>query len=137
MRATGSDISKWQTSFTPQGNIDFVIQKVSEGLAKDALYDELLPSVKTIERRGGYHYFRTEVDPIAQAEFFYNAQAGQGFKWLAVDYEKTNNVLDAEGAENLRICIEHLDSLVAKPVVLYTSPYIWRDNLRAYNEYYT
>ena len=133
MRATGIDISKWQTSFEPQGNIDFIIQKVSEGLAKDALYDELLPSVRTIERRGGYHYFRTEVDPIAQAEFFFNAQAGQGFKWLAVDYEKANNVLDEMGAINAETFYSRLRTLTEKPILLYTSPYTFRDNLHAYN----
>lgn len=131
-RAKGIDISKWQKTFEPQGNIDFIIQKVSEGLAKDALYDELLPSVRQIERRGGYHYFRTGVDPIAQAEFFFRAQGNQGFKWLAIDYEKTNNDICYQSASDYLVCLEHLSTLTNKPIFVYTSPYLYRDNLCSY-----
>ena len=133
MRAVGIDISHYQKSFENKGNIDFIIQKVSEGLAKDALYNQLLPAVKTVERRGGYHYFRTAVDPIAQAHFFYNAQAGQGFKWLVVDYEGTNNVLDAIGERNLSIFYYELLGLTEKPILLYCGAFRYRDNVIAYN----
>ena len=134
MRAKGIDLSHWQKTFEPKGNIDFIIQKVSEGLAKDALYNVLLPSVKTLERRGGYHYFRTEVDPIAQAEFFFNTQGGQGFKFLVVDYEGTGNVLDATGEANLAEFVEELTIYTNKPILLYTSPYTLRDSLIAYDD---
>ena len=137
MRAKGIDLSHWQKTFEPKGNIDFIIQKVSEGLAKDALYNVLLPSVKTLERRGGYHYFRTEVDPIAQAEFFFNTQGGQGFKFLVVDYEGTGNVLDATGEANLAEFVEELTIYTNKPILLYTSPYTLRDSILAYNEWWT
>ena len=138
MRATGIDISKWQGAFEPQGNIGFVIQKVSEGLAKDALYDELLPAVKQIERRGAYHYFRTAVDPIEQAEFFWNTVKDEGFKWLVVDYEKTHNTLDARGEDNLALFVNYLETypIPGAELVLYTSPYIFRDNLLAYNDFW-
>lgn len=134
MRAVGIDISHWQGSFKNLGNIDFIIQKVSDGLYKDSLYDELLPSVKTVEHRGGYHWFRTDTDPIAQAEFFYKAQAGQGFQFLAMDYERHGNSLDARGEKNLWIFYQKLLELTSKTIYLYTTEYVLRDNLLIYND---
>ena len=134
MRKTGIDISHWQGSFENQGNIDFIIQKVSDGLYKDSLYDELLPSVKTVEHRGGYHWFRTDTDPVAQAKFFYKAQAGQGFKFLAMDYERHGNTLNGVGEANLWKFYQKLKSLTTKPIYLYTTEYVLRDNLLIYNQ---
>lgn len=134
MRAVGIDISHWQGSFTPQGNIDFVIQKVSEGLSRDPLFDELLIPVKTIEHRGAYHYFRTEIDPVEQAEFFYMMQGNQGFKFLAMDYERHGNTLNATGEANLWKFYQKLKSLTSKPIYLYTTEYTLRDNLLIHND---
>ena len=118
-RAKGIDISKWQVSFQDQGNIDFIIIKCSEGLAKDPLFDQFCQDVQGIERRAAYHYFRTGVDPIEQAEFFHRAQGNQGFKWLAVDYEKTHNTLDAGAERDLQLFWVTLEGLTEKPLVLY------------------
>jgi len=133
MRAVGIDISKYQGTFEPQGNINFIIQRASYGLTKDEKFNQLLPGVKQIERRGAYHYFSTELDPIEQAEFFFRTQGGQGFKWLAVDYEKTGNTLDAQGEQALTAFWHELHSKTEKPILLYTSSYVLRDNLIAYN----
>jgi len=132
-RAVGIDISKWQGAFDDQGNIDFIIQKVSEGLAYDSRYWDMLPDVQEIERRGAYHYFRTEVSPYDQANFFNAGQGGQGFKFLLIDYEGKYNILDAAGAANLWTFYQELKSLTIKPILLYTTEYILRDKLLAYN----
>lgn len=133
MRAVGADISKYQVSFKPVGNLDFIIQRASYGLTKDEKFNVLLEGVRQIERRGAYHYFSTELDPVEQAEFFFRTQGGQGFKWLAVDYERTNNVLDGEGEAKLAEFWTYLHNLTDKPIVLYTSPYTYKDNIIAYN----
>ena len=137
-RANGIDISKYQASFTDQGNIDFIIIKATEGLAKDPLFDQFCEDTKTVPRRAAYHYFRTAVDPVEQAEFFFDTQNGNEFKWLCVDYEKTHNTLDREGQNNLKIFWDTLDGIASPEVsfVLYTSPYIFRDNLIAYNVFW-
>lgn len=134
MRAKGADISKYQVTFEPQGNLDFIIQRVSYGLRADEKFKELLPGVKQIERRGAYHYFYTHIDPIEQANFFFAQQGNQGFKFLVVDYEATGNTLDEQGEINLGIFHEELYFLTSKPILLYTSPYVYRDKIIAYNE---
>ena len=135
-RANGIDISKYQASFTDQGNIDFIIIKATEGLAKDPLFDQFCEDTKTVPRRAAYHYFRTAVDPIEQAEFFWNTVKDEGFLWLCVDYEKTHNTLNAGAEFLLSVFWEDMKLRTDKTLVLYTSPYIFRDNLIAYNDFW-
>jgi lysozyme len=133
MRATGIDISRYQGKFTYQNNHDFIIVKATEGTTwVDPEFENNLPEVQKVPIRGAYHYFRTEYDPIAQAEHFYNTTKDKGFHFLCVDYEGYNNVLNQEGLTNLGMCFAELESLV-NPVFLYTSPYIYRDNILAYD----
>jgi len=128
-RAVGIDISKWQGAFDDQGNIDFIIQKVSEGIAYDSRYWDMLPDVQEIERRGGYHYFRTAVSPYDQANFFNQGQGGQGFKFLVMDWEGRNNVMDEKGMDALWIFYQELKSLTTKPIWIYCTEYAFRDLL--------
>jgi len=128
-RATGVDISKWQGAFDDQGNLDFIIQKCSEGIYYDSRYWDMLPDVQEIERRGAYHYFRTAVSPIDQARFFNGAQGGQGFKWLVMDWEGRHNVLDEAGMDAFWIFYQELKSLTTKPIWLYCTEYAFRDLL--------
>jgi len=129
IRAVGIDISKWQGAFDDQGNIDFIIQKVSEGLAYDSRYWDMLPDVQEIDRRGGYHYFRTAVSPYDQANFFNAGQGGQGFKFLVMDWEGRNNVMDEKGMDALWIFYCELRPLTTKPIWLYCTEYAFRDLL--------
>lgn len=133
-RAGGIDISKWQISFEPQGNIDFIFQRTSYGLTKDEKFNVFLPGVKAIERRGAFHYFDTELDPIEQAEFFFRTQGGQDFKVLAMDYEGHGNELDEQGEENLWQFYQHLKSLTDKKIILYLTEYTYFMCLIAYND---
>ena len=133
MRAKGIDISKYQGAFTFQNNIDFIIIKATEGWGYDERFSQNLNEVKKVPRRGAYHYYRTATDPIVQAENFLSYTAGEGFHFLCVDYEGTNNTLDRAGADNLLLCLAYLRDNQELPVVLYTSQYIYRDNLRVWS----
>lgn len=135
-RAEGMFISHHQETLENVGNTDYIWQKVSEGVWKDPLYDEFLPVVRTWERRGGVHYFRTGVNPVTQAEFFYNAQAGQGFKMLALDYEKYYNTLNAQAEVDLRVMWNRLHELTDKPIFLYVGIYNLRDYLIRYDSFW-
>ena len=134
MRAKGIDISKWQVYFNYKGNIDFVIVKASEGLHWDPKHEHYQSHIASVPIRGAYHYFRTTVDPIMQAETFLDAILNCDYHFLAVDYEATGNTLDRQGADNLLRCLEHLSVRQDRPVLIYTSPYIYRDNLRVWDE---
>jgi GH25 family lysozyme M1 (1,4-beta-N-acetylmuramidase) len=135
MRARGMDISHYQGDFKYKGNRDFIIIKATEGWSwTDPRFEEYLPEVQRVPIRGAYHYFRTGMDPLAQADFFWRTVKDHGFHFLAVDYEKTNNTLDEDGELNLWAFWLKLASLSNIPVVLYTSPYIFRDNLCKHNK---
>ena len=134
MRAKGIDISHWQGSFEDNGKLDFIIVKATEGFTYvDPEFKNFLNEVQKVPIRGAYHYFRTGLDPVAQAIHFVDTTKDKGFHFLAVDYEKTNNVLDKDGEINLWIFWAKLLTLTNMQVVLYTSPYVYRDNLCAYN----
>lgn len=136
MRAYGVDISHWQENWKYQGE-DFVIQKVTEGWSwTDPKFEEYLPEVQKAPIRGAYHYFRTVLDPIAQASHFVRKIKGCGYHFLVVDYEKTNNTLDRPGAENLKIFWDKVVSLTDHKLFLYTSPYIYRDNLCVWSDFW-
>lgn len=134
MRAKGIDISHWQGKFIPKGNADFVIIKASEGTVTDNMFLENLPAVFSHPVTGAYHYFRTGINPVAQAELF--SQKAAGFDFLVVDYEKTNNQLDDAGEAGLKAFWDTLARMVDIPVLLYTSPYIYRDNLCHYRDFW-
>ena len=133
-RARGIDISKWQIYFNFKDNLDFVIIKASEGLYPDPKFDELAGHASDVPLRGAYHYYRTSEDPIAQADYFLDMVADKGFHFLAVDYETTGNDLDKQGAFNLLRMLKHLRRVQDLPVLIYTSPYCYRDNVTLWDE---
>ena len=90
----------------------------------------MLPEVRKAPVRGAYHYFLTALDPIAQATHFWATVKDQGYHFLAVDYEGNNNNLDRAGQEKLKRFIMKLRSLTDMYILLYTSPYIFRDNVQ-------
>ena len=133
-RARGIDISKYQIAFEDPGNLDFIIVKATEGWDVDPCYQDYLPNIRSIPIRGAYHYFRTETNAIAQAENFLLQSLKGDFHFLAVDYEAHNNTLDHQGALDLLKCLQYLEANQDLPVFLYTSPYIYRDNVRIWRE---
>jgi len=133
-RARLIDISKWQISFEFLGNVDGVIVKASEGWDIDPCFQDFLPEVMRAPIRGAYHYYRTETDPVRQAEIFLLQSLKGDFHFLAVDYESSNNTLDRAGAEGLLKMLKYLRAAQPLPVFIYTNSYIYRDNLRVWNE---
>ena len=133
MRKNGMDISHHQGTFEYQGNLDFIIQRSSNGLIYDTKYWKFLPEVQKVKIRGVYHYFRTDKDPVEQAEFFNEAQGGQGFHFLAIDWEEEHNILDELGAGYFWEFYQHLLTLTNKPIFLYTRELLLRDTLLPYN----
>ena len=134
MRAVGIDISHWQGTFKNKGNIDFVIVKATEGWGwVDPEFENFLAEVKKVPIRGALHYFRTEYDPLAQAENLLEAISGKGFHEIIMDYEPENNVLDEAGARHLWQFYQALLSKTELPISLYTTEYIFRDYLLAHN----
>jgi len=133
-RARLADISYHQGSFKFLGNLDGIIVKATEGVWYDPEYINYLDEVLKVPVRGSYHYYRTSEDPIVQAKYFDQWTRDQGFHFLAGDYEAYKNTLDRKGAENYLLFLLELEKLTDLPIFIYTSPYIYRDNLRVWSE---
>lgn len=135
-RAIGIDISYWQETFTNKGNIDFIFARTSNGTREDKRYKSYLSEVKKTERRGVYHYYRTnhtEHPMEEQADLVLELIAGHGMKMFASDYEVSDyddNVLNQESAIQLYGFMLYM--LQEEPDIkhlLYTGIYTWRDVL--------
>ncbi|HEX6838166.1 MAG TPA: GH25 family lysozyme [Polyangia bacterium] len=81
--------------------------------------------------RGAYHFFRPEVDAVAQADFFV-ATAGvpaRGDLPLALDLEVTDMVAGATVAADARTFLARVQQKTGRVPIVYTSARVWTDLL--------
>ncbi len=133
MRRLGIDISKWQSSWTPNDKASFCIMRSGYGRMKDHLFETFYASaVDSGVPRGAYHYLSTAVPWREQVDFFIAQVKGKSFSKFALDFETGYNHM----SENFALCaVKWIDEVQLKTgveVVLYTSPYTYRDNLKAH-----
>lgn len=134
MNARGIDISRYNVSFDPTKattQIDFIVQKATEGISYvDLAYETLWSGVQQVPIRGAYHYQRSEMSWLAQAEHFLNTQAKHDYHILALDLEGYGNLYsDTFFADTKRI-IDHWRQYAPKQkIILYT-------NLDGYKQLY-
>lgn len=116
-RAQGTDISNWQTEWTPQEHQDFVIIKASDGVTKNSLYDQHFNAANDAGMIiGAYHYFRSGIPWENQVTAFISAQLYADF--LALDFEQYGNTASVTFALDALNFLEELD----KPALLYSNP---------------
>jgi lysozyme len=124
----GLDISHWNgypinwVKAKEQG-ISFAWIKATEGIS---LVDEWFSSNVTAAKLegihvGAYHYFRNDIDPVKQAEFFWSIAHSLR---LAVDVEDPNNITDDTPYRLLEFVTE-LEKLSGQSVVIYTRAEYW------------
>lgn len=137
MRAHGIDISHWQLYYhkqvAPPRPVDFVIQKLSEGIFIDTYYQALKGMIKDVPVKGGYHYFRGQWPWKQQMDVFLNAL--EGYDFWALDVEKTVNYSGAPVLnrpypgfiESVPLALAYLKSNCKLPGLLYTGAGMWMD----------
>ena len=135
MRAKLIDISKWQGSFTPKGNLDGVILRASYGLMRDQLFETFTVSARSIPVRGSYHYFSSNVSWEAQAELFLNQVKDKGFHFYGLDFEKGYNNKSAGFASSAKKWIDYVAGETGQKVLLYTNPSTYTEWLRPYGNW--
>jgi GH25 family lysozyme M1 (1,4-beta-N-acetylmuramidase) len=140
MRAHGIDISHWQLYYRPLGipprPVDFIIQKLSEGIFLDTYYQALKTDTINIPVRGGYHYFRGQWQWKAQMDIFLNAL--EGYDFWALDVEKAMNysglpILNKPYPgyiEAIPLALAYLRQNCKLPGLLYTGAGMWMDWLK-------
>jgi GH25 family lysozyme M1 (1,4-beta-N-acetylmuramidase) len=123
----GIDVSRWQgvidwALVKPQ--VSFAILKATEGVYwTDPTYlvNKQGCAANGIPH-GAYHFFRSNADPNAQANHFYNI-AGSDIDVLVADVE-TNDGGDLKA--NLNTFVERLEDISGKAPMIYTAPAFWR-----------
>ena len=123
-RAVGIDISKYDLTYSPKVNTDFVIQRLSYGLMKDERLEALQPAVLSVPVRGAYHYASSNVPWKAQVDLFLSLAAGK-YDFLALDFEKDYNVDSSSFIGGVASALSTIQLASRKPVVLYVNPDTW------------
>lgn len=126
MTYKGVDVSHWEGRINWEvaaQYVQFAILKCTEA----ATYTDPTYSVNKqgcIDNgisHGAYHFFRTNVDPIAQAQLFYD-KVGPDMKFLCADVETVDG---GDLKLNLRKFMDKLESLAGVTPYIYTSPGFW------------
>jgi lysozyme len=129
----GVDVSHWRGRIdwaTAKPHIRFAILKCTESdWYKDDTYDfnKLGCEINGIPH-GVYHFFRSNRDPVAQANLFYTCAVDPSLNFWCVDVE-SNDGGDIRG--NLKKMLDRLEQLTGKPPWIYTAKYFWNDNIGA------
>lgn len=96
----------------------------------DSAIDLIWQGVKQIEIRGAYHYQRSSMSWLMQAEHFLNVAAKYDFHIYVLDVEVRNNILDDTFFGDMRRIIDYWRSKASdKMVMLYTNPNIYQSQL--------
>lgn len=127
----GIDVSAWQ------GVIDwekarangaaFVFIKASQQLFRDRCFsDNWHGSQAAGLPRGAYHYLTWDVSPGDQAHFFARLlKDDPGELSPVVDFEESAGC-PPQSAARLRTFIQEVESILARPCMVYTSPGFWQ-----------
>jgi GH25 family lysozyme M1 (1,4-beta-N-acetylmuramidase) len=82
--------------------------------------------------RGAYQFFRSDDDPIAQANILINKVGGRlGPNDLppVVDVESTDGVSASTRRQRLNRWLNHVEAKLGVKPIIYTGPYFWQDNV--------
>lgn len=131
----GIDVSHWDGTINwelVKPNISFAILKATEGLTyvDDKFFFNKTACKSLGIKVGVYHFFRSNLDPIAQANFFYNTVNDKTIKCWVVDVETDDGNFNNQSiAVNLHAFLVHLESLTGFAPVIYTGAWFWNPHI--------
>lgn len=128
-RAHGIDISQWQETYDYSktwGQVDFAIQKMTEGTWWDSNYQKLWDKgTSQVPIRGMYHYQRSGVSWKAQADNILEMINKVDLHIVALDIEKINNTLNSSYFADSGRILKYLSDNCDKKIVMYINPDVW------------
>ena len=130
MNAKGIFISEYQNSFTFLNNIDYIWQRVTDGMVTDAEYFAMLPEVKKVPIRGAVHNYRVHRGWKEQADNFLWTM-DSCFQMIAGDYE--DSPLTEQSAIDFWNFLHYLREESGMPIVFYSSAARIKNCLNAFN----
>lgn len=140
----GIDVSKWQGtinwSSVANDGVKFAFIRVSDGTG---YIDEKFQANWTGARangikRGAYQFFRSNQDPIEQANILLTRMGPleAGDLPPVIDVESTDGVSNSVRAQKIRAWLEHVEASVGVKPFIYTGGYFWDDHVaQDFSEY--
>lgn len=133
----GIDISKWQGSIdwalVAGEGIDFACIRVSDGLDH---FDQFFASNwagagSNGILRGAYQFFRSNEDPVAQADLLLETMGPltAGDLPPVIDVESTDGQDPATVAANVGLWLDRVEEVLGVKGIIYTSPVFWEDHV--------
>jgi len=131
----GVDVSHWQgeidwQKMSQRADVDFAFIRATNGRNVDRYFARnwAEAAARSI-RRGAYHYYQNEIDPIAQADNFLRTVGDDlGELRLVGDFEDPDVPLDY--ASGWLIFLMELERVTGHKPVIYTSAGYWNDYAR-------
>jgi lysozyme len=135
----GIDVSDYQATIdwnaVKGGGIEFAFVRVSDGTGyPDSTYDANWPGAKAAGVvRGTYQFFRSNEDPIAQADLMLQKMGtlDPGDLPPVADVESTDNTDNATRAQNLHAWLDHVQQATGMTPIIYTGGYFWEASVAA------
>ena len=135
----GIDVSKWQGTINwasvAGDGVNFALIRVSDGTG---YIDEKFPQNWQGAKdngviRGTYQFFRSDDDPIAQADILIDRMGAlePGDLPPVADVESTDGVSNATRANRLHQWLDHVEAATGRRPMIYTGGYFWQDNVAA------
>ena len=135
----GIDVSSWQSainwSSVHAAGVKFAFIRVSDGANySDSRFHANWTGAKAHGVvRGAYQFFRSNQDPIAQANLLLSTMGtlAPGDLPPVVDVESTDGVSSATRAHKLHQWLDRVESVVHVKPIIYTGGYFWDDHVAA------
>jgi len=134
----GIDVSKWQGTIdwpkVRQAGVEFAFIRISDGTG---FIDAKFPGNWAAAGqqgilRGAYQFFRSDEDPIEQAEIVLDHLATYGAGELppVIDVETTDDQSPATIAARVGTWIAHVEGVLGVKPIIYTGSYFWNGNVQ-------
>jgi len=134
-RLNGIDLSKWQVWWTGLSDnvVQFAFLRSSYGMMKDKLFDTFYAVAIAVGIPVGvYHYFSSGSPWQEQADFVIGLIKGKRVHKIALDFEGAYNNFSRDFALCAIKWMKYVEAETGIEVVIYTNPYVYRDNLLAH-----
>ena len=133
----GIDVSKWQGNINwgavAGAGVKFALIRVSDGTGYiDEKFDaNWAGAQQNGVVRGVYQFFRSNDDPIAQADLLLARMGplGPGDLPPVADVESTDGVDNGTRAARLHAWLDHIQQATGVVPMIYTGGYFWQDNV--------
>ena len=132
----GIDVSVYQGDIdwprVAGAGVRFAIVRVGDGLGHDSKFQRNWDGAKAAGiTRGVYQFFRSDDDPIAQADILIDAvgHLEPGDLPPVADVESTDGVSNATRAARLQQWLDHVEAALGVVPLIYTGGYFWQDNV--------